>query len=116
MSVIGFILFLLSPEPKVVAGAALLSGISMAFTIPVLMIVVGETFGATGPGLAVSVTAMAGQIASSFSGMLFGYVFQTRNTFTAVWGLALIIAAGSIPFLLSATKIINRMKGEGRQG
>jgi hypothetical protein len=43
--------------------------------------------------------------------MLFGYVFQARNTFTAVWGLALMIAAGSIPFLLRATAIIKRWKG-----
>ena len=79
----------------------------MAFTIPVLMILVGETFGAVGAGLAVSVAAMAGQIASSFSGMLFGYVFQATHSFTFVWGLALIIAAGSIPFLFGATKNMN---------
>jgi hypothetical protein len=43
----------------------------MAFTIPVLIMFVGETFGATGAGLAVSVAVMAGQIASSLSGGCF---------------------------------------------
>lgn len=112
MSVIGFALLLVGRDPKMVIAAALISGMSMAFTIPVLIILVGETFEAVGAGLAVSVAAMTGQIASSFSGMLFGYVFQTRNTFMAVWGLALMIAAGSIPFLLRAATIIKRRKGE----
>ncbi len=111
MSVVGFALLLVGRQPGMVIAAALISGTSMAFTIPVLIMFVGETFGATGAGLAVSVAVMAGQIASSLSGMLFGYVFQARNTFTAVWGLALMIAAGSIPFLLRATAIIKRWKG-----
>jgi NNP family nitrate/nitrite transporter-like MFS transporter len=106
MSVVSFILFLASQDPKVVIGAALLTGISMAFTIPVLMILVGEMSEPAGAGLAVSVAATTGQIASSFSGFVFGYALQTSHSFAVVWGLALIIAAGGIPFLFGAMKKI----------
>jgi hypothetical protein len=75
------------------------------------MIVIGETFGSGGAGLAVSVAVMTGQIASSLSGMVFGYVLQTRGTFTAVWGLALVFAAGSIPFLVAANRIMKKTPG-----
>jgi predicted MFS family arabinose efflux permease len=116
MSVMAFVLFLFSADPKVVVGAGLLCGISMAFTVPVLIIVVGETFGAGLAGVTVSIAATAGQIASSLSGPLFGYVYQTSTAFAAVWGVALMIAAGSIPFLLLATKIIKQTKREGQKG
>jgi MFS family permease len=106
MSVVSFILFLAGQDPKVVIGAAMLAGISMAFTIPVLMILVGEMSEPASAGLAVSVAATTGQISSSFSGFLFGYALQTSESFAVVWGLALIIAAGGIPFLLSAMKQI----------
>ena len=106
MSVISFILFLAGQDPKVVIGAALLAGISMAFTIPLLMILVGEMSEPASAGLAVSVAATTGQISSSFSGFLFGYALQTSESFAVVWGLALIIAAGGIPFLFSAMKQI----------
>ena len=100
LSVLCFTLFLFSREPKVVMAAALLAGVSMAFTIPVLMILVGETFGRAGAGLVVSIAGTAGQISSSISGFVFGYALQAGGTFTAVWGLALILSAGRIPFLL----------------
>jgi predicted MFS family arabinose efflux permease len=110
LSAVAFALFLFSPGPGVALGAALLSGIGMAFTIPVLVILVGEAFGSSGAGLAVSAAVTTGQIASSLSGMLFGYVLQTRSSFVAVWGLALVIAAGSIPFLLLAVGAIKASK------
>jgi predicted MFS family arabinose efflux permease len=111
MALIAFTLFLVAPNPAVIVVASLLSGISAAFTIPMSMIVIGETFGSGGAGLAVSVAVMTGQIASSLSGMVFGYVLQTRGTFTAVWGLALVFAAGSIPFLVAANRIMKKTPG-----
>jgi len=81
-------------------AAALLAGVSMAFSIPVLIILVGETFGSAGAGLAVSVVGAVGQISSSISGFFFGYTLQASGTSAAVRGLALVFAAGRIPFLL----------------
>jgi predicted MFS family arabinose efflux permease len=106
MSVVSFILFLAAQDPRVAIGAALLAGLSMAFTIPVLMILVGERSEPSGAGLAVSVASTTGQVSSAFSGFLFGYALQTSQSFSFVWGLALIIAAGGIPFLLRAMKKI----------
>ena len=106
LSVVSFVLFLVAQDPKVVIGGALLIGISMACTVPPLMILVGEMSGPAGAGLAVSVAATTGQIASSFSGFVFAYALQASQSFAAVWGLALIIAAGGIPFLLNAMRQI----------
>lgn len=108
MTVIALVLFLLRTNAALVLGAAVLAGMGMAFTIPVSMVLVGEVFGATGAGLAVSTAAMTGQIASSLSGMMFGYVLQTWNTFTAVWGLALVFSVGSVPFLLMARRMMKK--------
>ena len=107
MSMVGFTLFLICQEPMIVIGSALLLGVSMAFTIPVLMILSGEIFGPAGAGLAVSVAATTGQIASSFSGFIFGYAFQATNSFVSVWGLSLILVAGAIPFLFGARKTMS---------
>jgi predicted MFS family arabinose efflux permease len=107
MAMVGFTLFLFSQEPMIVIGSALLLGASMAFTIPVLMILAGEMFGPTGAGLAVSVAATTGQIASSFSGFIFGYAFQATNSFEYVWALSLILVAGAIPFLFGAWKTMS---------
>jgi predicted MFS family arabinose efflux permease len=108
LSVVSFILFLISPNAQVVMGAAVLAGVSLAFTVPVLMILVGEISEPSSAGLAVSVAATTGQIASSFSGFVFGYALQRSQSFAAVWGLALVLAAGGIPFLLGAMKQIRR--------
>jgi MFS family permease len=86
----------------VVFAAALLLGVSMAFTIPVLMIMVGEMFWQAGPGFSVSVAGTVGQISSSLSGMVFGYVLQISSSFSVVWGLALLFTVARIPFVLGA--------------
>ena len=106
MSVVSFILFLAAQDPRVAIGAALLAGLSMAFTIPVLMILVGEMSEPSGAGLTVSVASTTGQVSSAFSGFVFGYALQTSQSFSVVWGMALIIAAGGIPFLFIAMKKI----------
>jgi MFS family permease len=99
MSAFCFILFLFSKNTYAVLGSALLLGASMAFTIPVLMILVGERFGKSGAGLAVSIAGTTGQISSSLSGVIFGYALQATGTFFAVWSVALLCAVGRIPFL-----------------
>ena len=108
LSVVSFLLFLTSPNPQVVMGGAVLAGVSLAFTVPVLMILVGEVADPSSAGLAVSVAATTGQIASSLSGFVFGYVLQRSQSFTPVWGLALILAAGGLPFLFGARKQIRQ--------
>ena len=102
MALAGFAAFILSHTAWVVFAAALLLGVSMAFTIPVLMIMVGEMFWQAGPGFSVSVAGTVGQISSSLSGMVFGYALQISSSFSVVWGLALLFTVARIPFLLGA--------------
>jgi MFS family permease len=111
MIVLALLLFLLRPNIALVLCGAVLAGASVAFTIPVFMTMIGEVFKTAGAGLAVSTAAMAGQIASSLSGLVFGYVLQTWNTFGAVWGLALVFSAGCVPFLLMANRVIKKTAG-----
>ena len=101
-SAIGFGIFVLSGEPTVIIGASLLCGVSIACTVPIFMMAVAESVGIGGAGLAVSVAASVGQIASSLSGPLFGFVFQLTGNFKLVWETALIMAAASVPCLLLA--------------
>jgi MFS family permease len=102
MAGVGFAVFILSHNAWAVSAAALLLGVSMAFTVPVLMIMVGEMFGQAGPGFSVSVAGTVGQISSSLSGLMFGYALQVSSSFAVVWGLALVCTIIRIPFLLGA--------------
>ncbi len=102
MAAVGFAMFILSRDTLVVLVAALLLGVSMAFTIPVLMIMVGEMFGQAGLGFSLSVAGTVGQLSSSLSGLVFGYALQESSSFAVVWELALVFTVARIPFLLGA--------------
>jgi MFS family permease len=102
MAGVGFTVFIVSHSAWAVLAAALLLGVSMAFTVPVLMIMVGEMFGQAGPGFSVSVAGTVGQVSSSLSGLVFGYALQVSSSFAVVWGLALVCTIARIPFLLGA--------------
>ena len=102
MAAAGFIVFITTHSAWAISAAALLMGMSMAFTIPMLMIMVGEMFGKEAPGFSVSMAGTVGQISSSLSGLVFGYALQVSNSFAVLWGLALVFTAARIPFLLGA--------------
>jgi MFS family permease len=89
----------ISRDPTVLLVTAFLAGVSTAFSIPVFVIYVGESFAAAGAGVAVSIAITIGQVASSLSGPLFGYTLEMTGTFVAVWGLALATGVLRIPFL-----------------
>jgi MFS family permease len=95
-------------EPWIALVAAAVAGVAVAFSVPVLMIMVGESYGAFGAGLAVSVAGTAGQVAASLSGSVFGYTLEVTRSFAVVWGLALVFSFTRIPLLLAV--------GEGRHG
>ena len=101
LSVGCFAVFVVSGTKVFILISALLIGLSMALTIPLAQVLVGETFSGIGSGLAVSATNTAGRIAASIPGAGGGYIFQTTGTFTIVWGLALIFGAARVPFLLA---------------
>jgi len=99
-AVIAFAVLLITTRPAVIIAASLLCGVSIACTVPIFMMLATEAVGAAGAGLAVSLGATVGQVASSLSGPLFGFIFERSGNFHLVWKSALIIAAASLPFLL----------------
>ena len=81
-----------------VAVSAVLAGTGLALTLPVLTTLTTELFGIHRAGVAVSLNLAVGQVASTISGVLFGYVLDATRSFTLVWLLGLAIAlAGFVP-------------------
>lgn len=81
-----------------VALSTVLAGTGLALTLPVLTTLTTELFGMHRAGVAVSLNLAVGQIASTISGVLFGYVLDATRSFTLVWLLGLgIAAAGFAP-------------------
>jgi predicted MFS family arabinose efflux permease len=81
-----------------VAVSTVLAGAGLALTLPVLTTLTTELFGIHRAGVAVSLNLAVGQIASTISGVLFGYVLDATRSFTLVWLLGLAIAlAGFVP-------------------
>ena len=81
-----------------VALSTLLAGTGLALTLPVLTTLTTELFGIERAGVAVSLNLAVGQIASTISGVLFGYVLDATRSFTLVWLLGLGVAlAGFVP-------------------
>jgi MFS transporter, DHA2 family, methylenomycin A resistance protein len=81
-----------------VAVSAVLAGTGLALTLPVLTTLTTELFGIERAGVAVSLNLAVGQVASTISGVLFGYVLDATRSFTLVWLLGLAIAlAGFAP-------------------
>jgi len=97
----------MSRDIRVVIIAAVLVGVSKALTIPVAMIFAGEIFANAGAGLAVALTATTGQIASSLSGPLCGYILDLTRSFIMVWAVALACSVAKIPFLM----VVREKKG-----
>jgi len=89
-----------SHDIAIVIIAAVLVGASQALTIPIGMIFAGEIFANAGAGLAVALTATTGQIASSLSGPLCGYILDLTKNFIIVWAVALACSVARIPFLM----------------
>jgi MFS family permease len=108
LSVGCFFAFIFSDATVLILISVLVFGLSMALTIPLSQVLVGETFSGIGSGLAISATNTAGRVAASIPGAVGGYILQTTGSFAAVWGLALIFGALRIPFLLSVGE--NRRK------
>ena len=95
-----FALLVAVPSAGWVAASAALAGIGLALTLPILTTVTTEMFGIERAGVAVSLNLAVGQIASTISGVLLGYILDATGSFTRVWSVALGVAAcGIVPAL-----------------
>jgi MFS transporter, ACS family, hexuronate transporter len=96
--VAAFALLAAVPTAAGAIASTLLAGTGLAFTLPILTTLTTEVFGIERAGVAVSLNLAVGQVASTISGVLFGYVLDATRSFTLVWlvGLALALA-GIVP-------------------
>ena len=101
LSAVCFAIFIISGSKVLIVISILVMGLSMALTIPLAQVLVGEMFSGIGSGLAVAATNTAGRLAASIPWVVGGYILQTTGTFSVIWGLALIFGAGRVPFLLA---------------
>jgi len=81
-----------------VAVSAALGGVGLALTLPIITTLTTEVFGIGRAGIAVSLNLAFGQIASTVSGVLFGYILDATGSFTRVWIVGLAVAVlGIVP-------------------
>jgi predicted MFS family arabinose efflux permease len=75
-----------------VAVSAVLGGVGLALTLPIITTLTTEVFGIHRAGIAVSLNLAVGQVASTISGVLFGYILDATGSFTRVWTVGLAAA------------------------
>jgi predicted MFS family arabinose efflux permease len=89
LALAGFLVLLITRQPWVAIGAALLVSASMAATIPMQVVFASERFRAVGAGTAIGLVNTGGQIAASLGGPLYGAFLDRGLGFSTVWGVAL---------------------------
>ena len=89
LALAGFLVLLITREPWVAIGAALLVSASMAATIPMQVVFASERFHAVGAGTAIGLVNTGAQIAASLGGPLYGAFLDRGLGFSAVWGVAM---------------------------
>ncbi len=82
-----------SHGPVWVAASAALGGVGLALTLPTITTATTEVFGIQRAGIAVSLNLAVGQVASTISGVLFGYILDVTGSFARVWDVGLVVAA-----------------------
>ena len=88
IALVGFAILLLTRQPWVAIGAALLVSASMAATIPMQVVFASERFRSVGSGTAIGLVNTGGQIAASLGGPLYGTFLDRGLGFPIVWGVA----------------------------
>jgi predicted MFS family arabinose efflux permease len=88
LALAGFVVLLVTRQPWVAVGAALLVSASMAATIPMQVVFASERFRAVGAGTAIGLVNTGGQLAASLGGPLYGTLLDRGLGFGAVWGVA----------------------------
>jgi predicted MFS family arabinose efflux permease len=103
-----FALLLLVHDPIGVALSAVLAGVGLALTLPIITALTTEVFGIQRSGIAVSLNLAVGQVASTISGVLFGYLLDTTGRFALLWAVALVIVIGGVVPALRLRRLVDR--------
>ena len=88
LALAAFVVLLVTREPWVAIGAALLISASMAATIPMQVVFASERFRTVGAGTAVGLVNTGSQLAASLGGPLYGGFLDRGLGFGAIWGVA----------------------------
>jgi MFS family permease len=72
--------------------SAAIAGVGLALTLPIITTMTTDVFGIERAGVAVSLNLTVGQVASTISGVLFGFLLDTTRSFTAMWSVGLAVA------------------------
>ena len=84
-----------------VVTSAVIAGLGMALTLPILTTMTTDVFGVHRAGVAISLNLAVSQVASTISGVLFGALLDATGSFRLVWSVGLAIAlAGIVPAVL----------------
>ncbi|GEM_PF-703556 len=75
--------------------SAVVAGLGIALTLPILTTMTTDMFGVARAGVAISLNIAVSQIASTISGVLFGMLLDATGSFRLLWsvGLAVVLAA-----------------------
>jgi predicted MFS family arabinose efflux permease len=85
-------------SPLAIGASAAVAGIGLALTLPVITTMTMDVFGVERAGVAVALNLSVGQIASTLSAVLFGFLLDVTGSFQLVWAVGLLGAlAGFIP-------------------
>jgi predicted MFS family arabinose efflux permease len=103
-----FALLVLAHEPIGVALSAALAGVGLALTLPIITTLTTEVFGIERSGIAVSLNLTVGQVASTISGILFGYLLDVTGRFTLLWIVACVIVAAGVLPALKLRRLVDR--------
>jgi MFS family permease len=88
LALAGLAMLLVTRDPWVAIGAALLVSASSAATIPMQIVFASERFRAVGSGTAIGLVNTGGQLAASLGGPLYGTLLDRGLGFGTVWGVA----------------------------
>src|SRR5579875_642044 len=78
-----------------VVASAVVAGLGIALTLPILTTMTTDMFGVARAGVAISLNLAVSQVASTISGVLFGLLLDATGSFRLLWtvGLAVALAA-----------------------
>jgi len=89
-----------------VGVSAALAGTGLALTLPILTTLTTDVFGIQRAGIAVSLNLAVGQVASTISGVLFGYLLDATGSFPLLWTVALAAALAGLGAALRLSRMV----------
>ncbi|HLJ62176.1 MAG TPA: MFS transporter [bacterium] len=99
--VLAFALLVGVPSPAGVIASAVIAGLGIALTLPILTTMTTDVFGVRRAGVAISLNLAVSQVASTISGVLFGFLLDATRSFHLVWSVGLAVAVvGLVPAAL----------------